>query len=200
MSCIASRVRSVFVDLHKRNFSLDRDYWEYWKALLAGVTLPFVRNDPSCKENDAHDKLSYLSLRTGEPLPTCTAFYPSYVAQVGWFNTQTNSDKIVIIRQFYTDLCPAFTPEHKLNAQWQPLNAFVVQKLGKDEWMNRDVVACSLSLPRHAIPGTGGITEMSPHKYIQDDAYRVKRIYRDEKCGIPVDPNAHNAYVVEFLR
>jgi hypothetical protein len=105
----------------------------------------------------------------------------------------------VVIRELYSDLCSPYI----IGDAPERLNAFVIQRLEKTEWLNRDIFVCSLSIPKkhkvpaQVIPGTAGevVDETVPEAYEVNGYYKVKRVYQDDRCGTGSEANA---YIVQF--
>jgi hypothetical protein len=175
---------------------------EFWKLSVAF-------GDASCpKPPDGPDRVFYLpTLRKGEPLPLCAEFNDWEVGQgryglhlrLSLHNVLGLNTKVIVIRQFYTDLCP----QYNLGGQPQALNAFVVQRLDRQEWTNRDIFMCASSLrrkpkrPLEIISGSGGtpIEDTAAEAYQPSSNYTVKRVYQDDRCGIGAQANA---YTIRF--
>jgi hypothetical protein len=173
------------------------DEVEYWK-------LSVLQKDPTCegyheKDVTGPDRVFYIGILTkGEQLPLCSALNWLSLNHrlhlhnaVGIYNI-----RYIIIRQFYTPLCPPYTVDGKPEF----LNAFVVQRMERDEWANQDVFMCSMTLkknkktPSEPIPG-GWAEQTAAEAYAPSVIYTVKRVYHDDRCGTG---STANAYMVHF--
>lgn len=171
-SCTSSRVVTLCWDYNEKgvpsnlvrpptldfkNFKIDvNEELVFWK-------LSVVKGDPDCaKSKNGADRTNYVvKLAKAEPLPLCSELN-SYALtyRIPWHNWFGHVAKIIVIRKFYTDACP----EYAVNGQVQRLNAFVVQRLEKEDWLNQKVFMCS-SIIKETGQGT-----LARHPWVGRDA------------------------------
>jgi len=211
-TCNSSRVKSIciFFGSNKRyRRSEEEKPWSSAAKInptdeLEFYKLSVVQRHPTCSQIEEigkvynPDKIFYVSkLSKGEPLPLCAEInweglkFPLWLLNAVKYNT-----RVIVIRQFYTDLCP----DYVLDGVPQAFNAIVVQRLAKEEWVGRDIFMCALSLKRKPkmpfkwIPATGGeyVEESSAKAYEPTpNQYTVKRVFQDDRCGTGTEANAY---------
>jgi hypothetical protein len=178
---------------------------DWYNDELQRWKLSVILGDPECaKAENAHqvglDRVNFVwKLDRGEPLPLCAEHNPASVSEIASYNWYGHATKVIVIRQFYTETCPPYYVDDKI----QRLNAFVIQRLERDEWINRRVFMCASSLrkrdtsPPRIIPGSGGRVEeeTAAEKYRLSDDFTIVQVLHDDRCGTGAEANA---YYVQF--
>jgi hypothetical protein len=158
-------------------------------------------DNSNCPDKD-ESRIAYLPLlQKNESLPLCTEWNMAALMKIQWHNASGNL-RFIIIRQFQSDLCPAAPGER--NA----LNAFLVQRLERDDWANKPIFACSPTLGKvikgqpfpdpplppnvvRAQPSLDIEHESAAEAYLWSPGYTVQQVFHDDKCGISTQGNAY---------
>jgi hypothetical protein len=170
---------------------------------IASWFIGVLKDHPDCRDQAStywRQKYLYIDkLNNEEELPVCSDLNAVAREKLGADN-RFDDTKFIIVREFYSDLCPEYTTLEGRN-----LNAFVVQKLiANDALFARDIFMCSSSLekknkvPIEFRPGTGGKTVRQTSAEAYDIGYfTMKSIFQDDRCGVGKEANA---YTIRFER
>jgi len=202
-SCTGPNYISECTLVRDRKGAKEDDEVQYW-VVGAVENHADCAGKRKCVSNrcwDTPDKVTYrIEIKKGETVPFCTRWngWPIF-RMMNHGKVRTGIPKYLVIRQFYTELCPQVETigaimcmRRCVERPGSNLNAIVVQRLTKEEWEGKVVFMCDssvfiqLAFPAFDAPEDRRYANMN-----------ILEVFHDDRCGI--SQGEDNALKVKYI-